>query len=379
MKIFPLRFPDQPALHLGGWDYTDNLKGWDITPKNHDLVIAHLKEHFVDSPWATSSVLPFGKYDTEGNFVSEPDTSRFDKWIQMWQGARQYRVFAAVGDQVAGTKIGAPFFENRIKSWITFWAKHMQQLGLKPEQLAILLIDEPMSPQQDSIILAWAKPIISAGTGVRIWEDTCHENPSAANQEMIAACSVLCPMRAPFLKADQSLRDYYVGQRNKGKQLEFYSCLGPARLLDPYSYYRLQAWTCWQYGAKAEYYWAFSDSGGGSSWNEFNTRGEVFVPFFLDADSVTPAKEMEAIREGIEDYEYLLMLNDFIAEAEKKGIKGAALDLAKKILTDGVAMVCGSSGASEFMWLEEKDRSLADMVRIKILNVMADLSGEMGQ
>ena len=56
LNVFPLRFPDHPTLHLGGWDYTDS-DAYEVTPQNRTALIANLREHFVDSPWAQCGVL----------------------------------------------------------------------------------------------------------------------------------------------------------------------------------------------------------------------------------------------------------------------------------------------------------------------------------
>jgi hypothetical protein len=142
------------------------------------------------------------------------------------------------------------------------------------------------------------------------------------------------------------------------------------RSLDPYAYHRLQAWSCWQYGASASYFWAFGDSGGGSSWNEYAARGAAFVPFFLDATSVTPGKHMEALREGVEDFEYLVMLRNRIAEGERTGARHQALERARKLLAEAPQRVGHAPGANGFMWAEEKDRTLADKIRIEILEAL---------
>jgi hypothetical protein len=51
--------------------------------------------------------------------------------------------------------------------------------------------------------------------------------------------------------ADPKVRTYYTQHRPAGAELTFYSCSGPMRLLDPCSYLRLQAWSCWQHVARA--------------------------------------------------------------------------------------------------------------------------------
>ena len=375
LRIYPLTFPERPALHFGGWDYTDLEAMYGVTPRNRAALVAHLKEHFVDSPSGMGQTMPFGKYDDAGHMSAPPDTSHFDAWFQLWEGARQYGVFLAVGNQQASFPMGSPEFEAAVKAWAAFWAGYVQEKGLKPEQIAVLLVDEPRSLEQDAVILDWAKAIRAADSGLRIWEDPIYKDMSKANQETIRACHVLCPNRQIFLSADQEYRDYFVRQRESGTTLEFYSCSGPVRSLDPYSYHRLQAWTCWEYGATASHFWAFGDTGKASSWNEYGMAGSSYTPLFLDDTSVTAGKHLEACREGIEDYEYLLMLNKAVEESSKKGVTGPALDRACGLLNDAPKRVKASAKNLTFRWHNEiLDRSVADKVRVEILEALVALA-----
>ena len=364
LRVYPLRFPDQPAFHLGGWDYSDAVKGRDVTLENRDAFIRQLRGHFVDSPWATGAVLPY-------NF----DTTRFDEWLQLWPGARQYCVFAAVGEQIGRAKMGTPEFDAKVREWIAFWTSHAKKRGLRPEQLVILLVDEPAEDHRDNIILPWAKAVRAANTGVTLFEDVCHTDPLKANQEMIKLCHMLCPNRPRFLSAGPSYRDYFAKQRAAGTELAFYSCNIGSRLADPYSYFRMQAWTAWQYGATGSFFWAFSDSGGGSSWNEYAmTHSTCYTPLFLEPAAVTGSKQMEAIRESAEDYEYFVMLRDRIAAAEQAGRKGTAVERAKKLLATAAGRVLNAPDADKLMWAEPKDRTVADKVRVEMLEAMSALA-----
>jgi hypothetical protein len=197
-----------------------------------------------------------------------------------------------------------------------------------------------------------------------------------ADPEMIAQCDVLCPNRQIFLGANDAYRAFYAQRRAAGTALEFYSCSGPARLLDPYTYYRLQAWTCWKEGAVASYFWAFGDNAGVSSWNEYLAPRGTYTPIFLDKHSVTAAKELEACREGIEDYQYLLMLRDAVDEAVKQGASGAAVESARKLLTDAPDRVLGPASGRRFRWDSDADRTVADQVRVEILEALAALPQE---
>ena len=378
LKVYPFSLPDKPRLHFGGWDYTDVPAMNGVTAENRTALITHLREHFVDSPWGTSAVLPVGQHDSAGAMTAPPDTAHFDQWLGRWPGAAQYLVFANMGKTLGTLPMGTPEFDTGVKAWAAFWADHAREKGLKPEQLSVLLVDESSSLEQDAIILAWAKAIRAADTGLRVWEDPVYQDMTKANQDMVAACHVLCPNRQIFSSRNQDYRDYFAAQRNKGTELAFYSCSGPVRLLDPYAYHRLQAWSCWRYGAKATFFWAMGDNSGASCWNEYAIKGAGYTPLFLDATTVTPGKHMEACREGVEDYEYLAMLSDAIDEASKKGIAGDLLDRAKKALDELPKQVCESGATSSWRWRDEKvDRTAADTARVAILDQLAALRDAM--
>jgi hypothetical protein len=376
LNLYPLRFPDKPRLHLGGWDYTDRPAMYGVTAERREEFVAHLKAHFVDSPWGTPGTLTYGEYDANGVCTTPPDTEYCDAWMDRWAGAAQYCVFPSVSSKIGNLDMGTPAFDAAVKAWVTFWANHFRERGLKPEQLVILLVDEPHAPEQDAIIAAWAKPIREAATGVRIWEDPIYDSMAIAEAAWLPFCDVLCPNLPSFLNASQEFRDFFVAQRDKGTILEFYSCSGPARLLDPYTYHRLQAWSCWQYDAKATYFWAFGDTGGGDSWNEYGANGNGYAMSFVGPEGITDGKHMEACRESIEDYEYLAMLKETVDAAAARGVDATKVDAARALLTDIPARVCAAYEKNRGLWWYEAgiDRSVADNGRKELLDALAGLN-----
>jgi hypothetical protein len=374
VRVSPVRFPDRPSLHLGGWDYTDAASYMDVTPANREAVVGHLRDRFVDSPWATSQTMPAGTHDGAGRMTSAPDTARFDAWQRRWPDARQYCVFIGGGRSFAGVEMTSPAFGTAVGEWIRFWARHAVSRGIRPDQILLLIVDEPSTPEQDGIILAWARAIRAAETGVRIFEDPLHIDPATqADAAMLGSCDVLCLHRPRFFDKP-TYRAFYTTRRPAGSALAFYSCTGPVRLLDPYTYHRLQAWACWKYGATGSYFWSFGDSGGASSWNEYASKQFAYVPFFLAPDGVTPGKHMEAIREGVEDYEYLAMLRDRVAEAGRRGASGPALERARALLAAAADRVLGEPSVDPLTWSVPKDRSVADRVRVEILESLEALT-----
>lgn len=361
LRVSTVRFPERPRLSLGGFDYTDadTYSGMRLT--NRDALIQHLQSHFVDTPWGSAAVMPH-----------PVRFERLDAWLDRWPSARHYRVFNSVGRTFAGHAMGTPEFDKAVGAWVSAYVRHLRERGILPGRLGLLLVDEPHEAKQTEVILAWAKAVKAAEPEVRIWEDPTFKKPEEAN-EMYPVCDVLCPNRPMWLEGGPAFQQVFIGQRNVGKTLNFYSCSGPVRSLDPYAYHRLQAWTCWQQGATAMFYWAFGDNGAGSDWNEAGSPGTSFSPAFLAPDGVTPAKHMEAIREGVEDYEYLAMLTDRIGGLERAGTGGEKLASAKTALAKAIDAVLNAPGVDKLHWSEPKDRGLAERVRLEILAALESL------
>lgn len=379
LRVYPLDFPRQTTLLLGGWDYTDGQGNRGVTPQNRRALLAHMQDHFVNAPWATSQVMMPCRFAADGTV--RLDTRVMDDWLAQWPNARRYYVFLSVADYQSGGKeagihgaaLGTSEFDRKVGTWISAWVRHLQGKGIPPERLGLLIYDEPHEKSNIGVFLAWAKAIRAAEPKVVIWEDPVYNDPARAPAALFAACDVLCPNRPMWLSHGEPFARFYRDQQHNGRTLNLYSCSGPARLLDPYSYYRLQAWHCHQIGATASFFWSFSDNQGISSWNEYLVTAGPFTPLYLDQTSVTAGKQMEAIREGTEDYEYFVLLRKAIDKVKAAGRADAAVSRAEALLTTAADEVLKTPGAGKLGWHEAKDRTKADAVRIRVLEALSAL------
>jgi hypothetical protein len=379
LRLYPLRFPHATTLLLGGWDYTDGGGGRGVNAQNCEAFIAHLREHLVNTPWASGAAMPLGEYDEAGNLTKEPDAARFDEWVARWPGAKCYMVFNAFGDwgntttAFAGSEAGTELFDKKVANWIRFWAQHLRDLGLSPKQLGLLLFDEPHSEEQFRVLAAFARAINGAEPEVILWVDP-QPGDSATCLEALAAMDVLVPFRKQWLRSDEWFGKLFLDQQKQGRELGFYSCDGPARRFDPFSYYLLQEWHCFAIGGRWAQFWSFGDTSGANVWNEYATDGPgPFTPLYLDDAGVTGSKYMEAIREGAEDYEYLVLLRDKVATAGQNA--DPAVARARKLLETACERVLAGETRDNYTWDQDKDRSVADTVRTEILEALVALSG----
>jgi hypothetical protein len=362
LRVFAGRFPDTPSLSLGGWDYTDGAS-YSTTADNVDAFVAVLREAGVDSPWASARAMPYPAFLPDGQVTALPATERFDRWIARWPGARRFLVFANVSDEIGGIPRGTPAFARAVGTWVTFWARHAARRALRAEQIELLLVDEPRRPDQERRVVDWAAAIRQAETGVRIWEDPVHDDPNAMSAEFIAAADVLSVNQTLAVRYGEPYRAFFRRQREAGRGLEIYGAEGPSRLLDPYGYYRLQAWLAASLGASGINFWSFAD-GGPSAWNEFANPRRVFSPLYVDPQSVVSGKAVEAIREGREDVEYLALLRSRVEEIGRTSPGHPSLAAARRLLETAVPEVLGAPDALDSYWRVPKDRSRADAVRI---------------
>ncbi len=373
LTVWPTPFPATTTLGLGGWCYTNGAGGLGVKAENREAFLQHVKERFVNTPWATGSVLL--KFQLSGNPPQVTlNTAEFDQWLTQWPNARCYMVFLAVRRTIAGTDIDSPEFAPRVGAWISAWVRHLATKGIGPERLGLLIHDEPSESTDVGPIVAWARAIRQAEPKVRIWEDPTYRDLRKVPAELFPACDVLCPNRPMWLTNKASFERVYLDQKRRGRELNLYSCSGPARLLDPYSYYRLQAWHCWQIGATASFFWALSDNSRVSSWCEYLAQAGPFTPLFIDQHTIVAGKQMEAIRESAEDFEYFVLLRRAADRAKAAGRNPAAVAEAERLLTDGVrAVLDAAADPRQIEWLEPKPRTAADQLRVKILQCLAAL------
>ncbi|NOY81960.1 MAG: DUF4091 domain-containing protein [Kiritimatiellaeota bacterium] len=172
----------------------------------------------------------------------------------------------------------------------------------------------------------------------------------------------------------EKFRRFYLDQKTRGRTLWLYSCSGPAKQLDPCAYHRGQMWWALRMGATGCFYWAFGCGGGiGDSWRAYAQPRTEYSPFFVGQKKVTAGKHMEAIREGVEDYEYFVMLRNRVAELKKDGVANAALGAAERLLVEGPRRVTETIGPQSFSWSDKVDHEIMDQVRSEVLDLLEKL------
>jgi Big-like domain-containing protein len=237
----------------------------------------------------------------------------------------------------------------------------------------LLLVDEPHSSAQDDRIVTWAQAIKAAQPAVRIWENPTYPDPDTARPRLLDAADVLAIKTWLMVKQGEAFADFFRRRGRQGQELALYGASGPARLVDPYTYQRVQAWRCADMGAAGSFFWSFSDDAAGQSWNEYGTTKAPYSPFFVSDGQVTISKHAQAIREGVEDFEYLAMLRLRLQAIHATDPNRPGLTEAGAFLDSAVAAVLHADGANDLQWDADKDRSAAERVRLAIASTLEAL------
>ena len=388
LVISPVVFPSRPRLHIGGFDYVEAGNTTYRSPGNLAGKMREMRAMYVDTPWATSRAMPKGaKFGKDGALLNPDglDYKVWDDWVALWgDTARQYCVFIGAGDAFHGEKKGTPRFNRMVGEYMRAWDEHAVKGGLAGRPVYILTVDEPRTDEMDETFAVWAKAIKSCGAGFRLFIDPDRVKAEATMPAVYDLGDAICPKSLNiWLGASDEFHRKLAGR--PGKELWLYSCSGPARTFDPVFYHRAQAWRAWGLGAKASLFWAFGCGGGiGDSWRPFDQPGTEYSPFMVSPDDAMAAKQSEAIKEGVEDYEYLAMFSGLIAEAKRKGVdvsveERLAAGAVERVLGDGAfAAANGRKGNDpRYDWDFPNRRGAADEVRLEILAAIEKLSARL--
>lgn len=385
IDVVPVRMSEKPALSMANWDYIYNgIYG--ITEQNRSQATALLFDGLTNGVWATASTVPIPKanqFDAQGNLTGEIDFTKWDGYVRMFPQAEHYFVFMVWNRNVRpfGMELSTDRYRTAMAQWAAAWAKHNRQIGLRPGQAKILFVDEPAAADIPATV-AFCQAFKAGTNEIGIFNDphAYHGVHHADGEALLKVSDIVCPTLSHLMVYGEDLQKRYRQVPDSGSELWLYSCNGPTRMFDP-SYYRLHAWHCFELGATGQGFWAFGDTGTGGgvgdNWNEYIAiAGQSFTAAYVGPNRIATSKHWEAAREGVQDYQYLYMLEQLVAARESAGDKSDQTRQARK-LVDGIAQqVVNQAIQQDGRWYvgQWNNHSIfADEARQKVLDAILDL------
>ena len=366
-----VKFPERLSSELGFWDYLNSFRchGQVIDESNLTKVLAILDKYQMNLVWAHESALPFLKpemFNGKDELVAKIDFGAMDRWLKRVGPHRSYALFLG-GDWQRQFDFGRdilkenPQFRNRVVAFLTALAAHLESCWkISADNVLIHCIDEACTPEQEALLDAWCDAVaIAASPSGRHF--VTYGNPAIKPGEVLprknmAFLQPLCPYDVGRLRTCVET----AAVRPKDLTFGFYSCLNRSRERDPYSYYALP----FRFGFllpnfRGVGFWNLGTAPRGV--NECDYTGRTFSAMYFDGDDVLTSRQWEAIFEGREDYEYLLMLRNMKSDDAAALRKTIAAELEKELDGDEKAIS---------LWNTPKDRTAADRQTALIWNLL---------
>ena len=371
------KFPERLSTDLGFWDYLNSLRchGQVIDETNLEGCLALLRDYQVNLAWAHESALPFIKpemFNEKDELATAIDFGGIDRWLERVGEHRSYALFLG-GDWRRQFNFGKDIlkenesFQRRVTSFLTALAAHFEnRWKIGADNVVIHCIDEACTPEQEALLHAWCEAVATAKSPSGKHFLT-YGNPAIRAGEVLPRTEIafLQPL-CPYNKAQLETCVQTAFERPKEYSFGFYSCSNRSRERDPYSYYALP----FRFG------FLFPNFKGVGFWNlgtaprdvnEIDYAGRTFSALYFAGDKILTSRQWEAIFEGREDYEYLLMLREL--SVKQKNEKAA--ELCRKVILE-LSMELDGDEKAISLWDTPKDRSRADSQTSRIWDLLSN-------
>ena len=254
---------------------------------------------------------------------------------------------------------------DKLYAWLRAFDQAAAELNRPHVMFYTYLSDEPSSEERYRFVRKWGSAIRAAKSVVKVLvvEQTIPKNEKWGN--LYGAVDIWCPLFSLHDEASAARR------MAMGEMFWCYTCLEsrqptPRWAIDvPLMNYRVPAWIAWRYGMSGILYW-----GNMVYWKEvddpwispktyrnkynakivYNGEGTLLYPGrAVGYDGIVPSLRIKALRDGIEDFEYLAIL-------ERAGLA----DEARKVVLP--------LAESWFKW--EKDPAAYRIARAKLADMI---------
>ncbi|MCK4824556.1 DUF4091 domain-containing protein, partial [bacterium] len=274
-----------------------------------------------------------------GNIIGEIDFSKHDEYIKQHSPHGIILFFNYQHSLKGPAKPFSPVWEKAHAAWLHAWFEYMKMLGIAYEGYALYPIDEP--GLREGLVdqyISYAKVIRRVDDKVQIYTDPVAGATMADLKKMAPYVDIWCPNRNGYL-LDIGL-DKLKFIQSTGETIWTYECEANAKHQSPLGYYRSQSWLAWRYGLTGIGFWSYCTARHDPWYTPVGGHDYLLI---YQGDGVVTSKRWEAVRDGIEDYNMILLLKQTIKNVlqnvDQKTIQEAK-DLLEKDVFE-IAAYCG--------------------------------------
>ncbi len=371
LTISKVSFPDTPRLNCGLWDYldfhnADDGKSRGIYADQAGFARSNQQAYFVNSTfaapyrsrgskgenmaeWNIGVVNPVWqmKVGPDGEFQTVQDFTQFDTWVRNWPEAKYYIIFlSATGSSKFGDAApGSERFHKAVAEFARQWEEHLTQIQLDHKRVVFHLLDEPRDRETYEASKHWISAFKAGSSSIPVYN-----NPNKFMPEFTDGLKnndILSPHIELLIDGNRQSADFFRSRAEAGQELWVYSCDEGPFSTAPW-YFRRQPWTAFAFGATGSYFWAYGDSSGmPNAFNQYLSDKMYYAPVIIQRNNITMTKHFEAMREGIEDYEYLCILRDLTTAKPNEKAKQLLDESVKEIMTRQKSALDGQTDPAE--------------------------------
>lgn len=374
VEVWEAALPETQALRHCNWGYVYR------TPRMQDFEnealedrIAHGNNVFV------TTLVPRGEYDESGAIVGELDYTEHDDFVRRYAPHGMILFHNAGGLKGPGGRDSEAYKKAHV-TWLRAWVAHLKEMGIDYDRYAMYPVDEPgLREGLVELYLSYAKLAREADPNIRMYTDPVARIRKEELIEMLPYVDIWCPNRSGLL-LDINLDKWEI-IKDSGGILWTYECLGNAKHQSPLGYYRGQSWLAWHRGLTGIGFWSYCTSQA-DPW--YKPKGTLDYLMVYQGNGVVPSKRWEAVRDGIEDYDMLVVLREAAEKAKSENRAPEAVAKAEELLGARAFEIARFCGLDEDGTTPGKEglpgvRNVADKRHAAIQAVRRDIAEFLGQ
>jgi len=340
MRVRGFALPREKPVRFCNWAYVERNKWF---ARCVDDAVRDMVEHGT-SVFPEDLRSPVFEYEEAGAVAppSEADWAGLDEialrykphGIILFQGAPGVK-YAGSGPEPEGA---------RDKAYAAAWravVRHLQGLGVGYDDWAWYVTDEPglhRGPRIETVVNQ-GKRLRAIDPQIRIYTDPVSPTGLPDLERMDPYIDVWQPDQETFAPVSDPLPEFQPDVeaawfRATGEPFWTYECHPRMKRGHPLMYYRRISWVAWKYGMTGIGFWTY-DTTSDDHWYQIANGHEYALVY--PGETPVPSKRWEAVRDGIEDFTYLWLLDEIVDDALNRGLSSADLDRADRLVSEAAA------------------------------------------
>ena len=331
LRVYPLKLGAEGRPKVNTWNSMLRGSSWEEKVQN---VRDYYQTESTVSSW---DEIPFLTVDVDGNVLDgDLDFAKYDKsmanrlaagfdhyLLHMWTKGRPFWPARRENGSVSfNFKQWSPKYRELFRTWLLAFRDHMAEQGLPCEKWAFYIVDEPAAGAQREMVRRVAEAVKEIDPNIMTYVTL---PPEGDPEQMVEMSKSLRIIQTPWGLRPSTFK------RIKANVDELWHYSIGTRRSSPFGVYRRSlCWDTREAGFVGTGFWCWdSHSQYDFLWRDKQQTIFPAIYGYLDRPLVTSLRA-EAFREGIEDWKYVLMLDEAIARAKDAGVDAAVVAAARR-------------------------------------------------